>query len=130
MAELSFPRLTAKSISAKILDAVRRSNVEIVTMGDATPASTAQLHPTISVAKAQDLIAETRSKSVPNEWRYSLRNIRRQHRLNESIFRTLVELTKNSQRLNDPLQKLDERVELLGLGNRTSRTDLARRQNR
>jgi hypothetical protein len=102
MAELSFPKLTAESVSAKILDAVRRPNIEIVTM------------PPVSVPKAQDLIAQARSKPVPSDWRYSLRKIQRQHRLNESIFRTLAELTKISQRFNDPPQKLDDRIDFLG----------------
>ena len=109
MTELSFPQLTARSISAKILDAVRRSKIEIVTTGDAIPPSAGQFHPPVSVAKAQDLIAQAQSKPVPSDWRYSLRNIQRQHRLNESIFRTLVELTSISQRYNDPLHRLHER---------------------
>src|SRR6266487_2608466 len=111
MAEFSFPQLTAKSISAKILDAVRRSNVEIVTMEDATPASAAQFYPTVTDAKAQGPIAQARSRSVPSDRRYSSRNIQRQNRLNESIFRTLTKLTESSQRFSDSLQKLDERVE-------------------
>ena len=114
MTELSFPQLTARSISAKILDAVRRSKIKIVTTGDAIPPSAGQFHPPVSVAKAQDLIAQARSKPVPSDWRYSLRKIQRQHRLNESIFRTLAELTKISQRFNDPPQKLDDRIDFLG----------------
>ena len=114
MTELSFPQLTARSVSAKILDAVRRSKIEIVTMEDATRPSAGQFHPPVSVPKAQDLIAQARSKPVPSDWRYSLRNIQRQHRLNESIFRTLAELTKISRRFNDPPQKLDDRIDFLG----------------
>jgi hypothetical protein len=114
MAELSFPKLTAESVSAKILDAVRRPNIEIVTMEDAIPPSTSQVHPPVSVTKAREVIAQARSKSVPRNRRYSLSKIQRQHRLNESIFRTLAELTKISQRFNDPPQKLDDRIDFLG----------------
>ena len=114
MTELSFPQLTARSVSAKILDAVRRSKIEIVTMEDATRPSASQVHPPVSVAKAQHLIAQARSKSAPCNRRYSLSKIQRQHRLNESIFRTLAELTKISRRFNDPPQKLDDRIDFLG----------------
>jgi glycosyltransferase involved in cell wall biosynthesis len=69
-------------------------------MEDAIPPSTSQFHPQVSVAKARDLIAQARSKSAPRNRGYSLSKIQRQHRPNKSIFRTLVELNKISQRVH------------------------------
>ena len=77
-------------------------------MEDAIPPSTSQFHPQVSVAKARDLIAQARSKSAPHNRGYSLSKIQRQHHLNESILRTLVELNTISHRLNDPLQRLHD----------------------
>ena len=105
MAEFSFPQLAARSVSARILDAVRRSKMEIVAMGDTTPSSAGQLHPTVPVAKARDLIAQARSKSVPSGWRHFLRNIRRLAmlalRIQESQSEHLKQLAILEQRLQE-----------------------------
>jgi SAM-dependent methyltransferase len=114
MAEISFPQLTAERVFARILDAVRRPKIEIATIGDATPRSASQFRPTVFAAKAQGPIFQARRKSVPSDWRYSLDNIRRRQRLNESLLQTLAKLTKISQGVSDPLQKLDHPIDFPG----------------
>lgn len=108
MSEVSYPRLTSESILDRILDIIRQPAIERLQ-------KTALESPltSISVAKAESLLKQLKSKTTPSGWQYFHRTLRRQPRFNDIFIRLTGELIRLIRRLNTPLRKMQERVDMV-----------------